>query len=161
MRASGPTCVSESKILKPSRAMAHLASKRPRDLSSAIARRKIALLQHLLFCSAFAILRRLGSGIGLVTAALDKGVPGLHATRLERGHEVPQRRPGDVVGEARIPGDGDAERQMLVEIEIAAELALHERKRPGYRGARRCDFVGRMGRLELHPVDAGLLAVSP
>src|SRR5271170_1817603 len=100
MRASGPTCVSESKILKPSRAMAHLAWNGPRDLSSAIARRKIALLERLLLCAAFAILRHLGSGIGLVAAALDKSIPGLHATRLERGHEIPQCRPGDVMGEA-------------------------------------------------------------
>src|SRR5271170_7938483 len=135
MRASGPTCVSESKILKPSRAMAHPASNVRRDLSLTIAQRKIVLLQRLLLCSAFAILRHLGHRIGPIMAALDKGVPGLDAARLERGHEVPQRRPGDVVGKAGIPGDGDAERQMLVEIEIAAKLAFHERKRPGHRGA--------------------------
>src|ERR1700674_3522948 len=135
MRASGPTCVSESKILKPSRAIAQLLSSGQR-LSAPIARRRIAFLERLLLRSAFTILRHLGRGIGPIPAALDKGVPSLHAAGLERGHEVPQCRPGDVVGKARIPGDGDAEGQMLVEIEIAAELPLHERKRPRYRGAR-------------------------
>jgi hypothetical protein len=32
--------------------------------------------------------------------------------------------------------------------------------RPCYRCARRSDFVDGMGRLELHPVDAGLVTVS-
>src|SRR6267142_2636855 len=49
---------------------------------------------------------------------------------------------------------------MLVEIEITAELPFHERKRPRYRSARCSDFVDGMGRLELYPVDAGLVTVA-
>ena len=83
-----------------------------------VARREVALVKHLLLCTAFAIIRHLGHGIGPIPAAVDKGIPGLHTAGLERGHEVPQRRPGDMVGEPGVPGDSDAERQMLVQIEI-------------------------------------------
>src|SRR5271166_129752 len=121
---------------------------------------KVAFLKGSLLRAAFAIVRHFGYGIRPIAAALDKGVPGLHAAGLEGGHEVPQRRPGDVVGETGIPGDGDPERQVLVEIEVAAELTFHEGKRPRYCGACRSDFVYRMGRFELHPVDASLLAIS-
>src|SRR5215472_2488865 len=63
--------------------------------------------------------------------------------------------------ETRIPRDRDAECQMLVEIEIPTELSSHERKRPRRRGADGSDFVNRMGRFELYPVDASLFPVSP
>src|SRR5215469_3213274 len=63
--------------------------------------------------------------------------------------------------ETRIPRDRDAECQMLVEIEIAAKFSFHERKRPRYRGAGGSDFVDRMRRFELYPVDASLFPVSP
>ena len=49
---------------------------------------------------------------------------------------------------------------MLVEAEIAAELAAHKGKRPLDHGARRFDLVDRVRGLELHPIDSGLLAVS-
>ncbi len=45
------------------------------------------------------------------------------------------------MAEAGIPRDVDAEREMLVEIEIAAELAAHEGERAVDRGARRLDLV--------------------
>ena len=40
------------------------------------------------------------------------------------------------MSKARIPGDVDPERQMLVEVEITAELAAHERERTFYIGLR-------------------------
>src|SRR5436305_5832764 len=97
------------------------------NLSAPVARRKVALLESLLLSAAFAIVRHLGHSVGSISAVLDKGIPRLHPAGLERGHEVPQGRPGDVMGKAGIPGDRDAERQMLVEIEIAAELSFHKR----------------------------------
>jgi len=47
----------------------------------------------LLLRAAFAIVRHFGYGVRPIAAAFDKGVPSLHAAGLERGHEVPQRRP--------------------------------------------------------------------
>src|SRR5262249_54712203 len=93
--------------------------------------------------------------------ALDKCIPRLHAAGLKRGHEVPQSGPGDVVRETRIPGNRDAQRQMLVKIEIAGELSFHRGKGASYCSARRSDLVHRMRRLELHPLDPSALAVSP
>src|SRR5215471_3879181 len=122
---------------------------------------KIALFESPLLYATFAILRHFGHRVGPISAVLDECVPRLHAAGPKRGHKIPQRGPGDVVGETGIPRDRDAERQMLVEIEIAVEPSFHERKGPRYRSTRRSDFVHRMGRLELHPVDPSLLAVSP
>ena len=91
---------------------------------------KIALLESPLFCATFAIFRRFGGRVRPISAAFDKCIPGLHTAGLKGGHEVPQRSPRDVVGETGIPGDRDAERQMLVEIEIAAELAFIKENGP-------------------------------
>jgi len=126
-----------------------------------VAGRKVALLKRPLLRAAFAIIRHFGLKVGPISAAFDKGIPRLHAFGLEGRHEVPKRGPGNVVGETRIPGDGDAERQMLVKIEVAVELPFHEGKRPCDGGAGCFDLVDRMGRLELDPVDAGLVPVSP
>src|SRR5438552_1083353 len=98
--------------------------------------------------------------IGPILAARDEFVPGADAALLKRGHEVPQRRPGHMVSEAGIPGNRDAEREMLVEPEIAAELAFHKRERTLDRGARGLDLLDRMRRFELHPIDAGLFAIG-
>ena len=49
---------------------------------------------------------------------------------------------------------------MLVEPEIAAELAFHKRERTLDRGARGLDLLDRMRRFELHPIDAGLFAIG-
>ena len=64
------------------------------------------------------------------------------------------------MAETGIPGDVDPEREMLVEVEIASELAAHERERAVDRGARRPDLVDRMRRFELHPIDPGLFAIG-
>src|SRR6516164_11386881 len=130
-------------------------------LSAPIILREVATLQRPLFGAAFSIFRYLRSRVGPIPTTLGKGVPGLHAARLEGGHKIPQRRPGHMMRETRIPRDRDAERQMLVEIEIAAKFSFHERKRPRHGGAGGFNFVDRMGRFELYPVDASLFPVSP
>src|SRR5438270_9444947 len=149
MPASGPTWVSESNIRN---------RRAPSAASLCVA--EITPFEFLLLGVAFAVGGCLGRRIRLVAAAGDEIVPGLRALRLERFHEVPQRGPGDGVGKAGIPGDVDAKREMLVEAEIAAELAAHKGKRPLDHGARRFDLVYRVRGLELHPIDSGLLAVS-
>src|SRR5439155_1076481 len=87
-------------------------------------------------------------------------LPSLNAALLEIAHEVPQRGPDHVVREARIPGDVDAEREMLLEREITRELAAHEGERTLDRGARAADLVLAVGRLELHPVDAAVAGIA-
>src|SRR5262249_25980605 len=59
------------------------------------------------------------------------------AAGLKRGHKVPQRGPGDAMGEAGIPGDRDAERQMLIEITVELPLRFH-RKTPAAIENRAC-----------------------
>src|SRR5579875_594771 len=124
MAASGPTCVSASKIRYPSRAISRTPVFVPGRL------RQVALFEGALLVGALARGRHLGEGVGPPLAAGDKLLPGGDAALAKRGHEIPQGRPGHVMGEARIPGDRDAEGQMLVEIEIAPKPALHERERP-------------------------------
>src|SRR5439155_8689234 len=86
-------------------------------------------------------------------------VPGRNTTRLECAHEIGERGPDHMVGEARIPGDVYAEREVLLGREVARQLALHEREHALHGGARLPDLVGRMRRLELHPVGVRLVLI--
>src|SRR5262249_1008523 len=121
---------------------------------------EVALLQRLLPVAAFAVRADAGLGIRSVLPLLLEVLPRRDAALLEVGHEIPQRRPQHMVGEAGEPGDVHAQLPVLVEREIARQLALHERERPFDRRTRLPDLVHRMRRLELHPVDAALLLVS-
>src|SRR5262249_39874300 len=122
--------------------------------------REIPLFERPLHLAARAVRPRLWPRIGPVLAARLEVFPGGDPPLLEILHEVPERRPHDLVGEPRIPGDVDAERQMLVEAEVARQPALHEGERPLDHGARALDLVGRVRRFELDPVDTGLRLVG-
>jgi hypothetical protein len=88
-----------------------------------------------------------------------KILPRGDAARLEVVHEIPERGPQHVMREARKPGDVDAELQMLVQRKVAWQLSLHERERTFYSRTRGLDFLNRVRRLKLNPVDASTLFV--
>src|SRR6266446_762721 len=163
MFIDGPTCVSGSKILKPPRAI--FVPPPERDPSGAAILRqgvggKIALFELALLLQAFLLRSRLGTRIGTILARPLELLPRGDAVRLKLLHEIPQCRPNHLMGEARIPGDRHTEGEMLVEAEIARQPALHERERAGDDGAGAPDFVLRMRRFELHPVDPGLALIG-
>src|SRR4249919_1770650 len=85
----------------------------------------IQLFEFLLHGGAFAVLADGGLGVWLVAMLCLEIVPGSDAARLEIIHEIPERRPQHVVGEAREPSDVDAQLQVLVERKVARQLALH------------------------------------
>src|SRR5438128_8844471 len=58
------------------------------------------------------------------------------------------------------PGDGHAQLHVLFERQIARELPLHEREWALYPGADVLDLLDRVRRLELDPIDAGILLVG-
>src|SRR5262245_54501216 len=91
--------------------------------------REIQLLQLPLLVEPLAFRPDLRPRVRLRLAALHEVFPRLDAVRVEVMHEIPQRSPRDVVREARIPREVDAEREVLVESEIARELPFHERER--------------------------------
>src|SRR5271167_529718 len=158
----GPTCVSESNILKPSRAIC--ASSPIVPSGAAILRqglgRKIALFELALFLETFFLRSRLGTRRGAILMHPFEFLPCGDALRLKLLHEIPQRRPNHLMGEARIPGDRHAKGEMLVEPEIVRQPPLHERERAGDDGAGTPDLVLRMRRFELHPVDPRLPLVG-
>src|ERR1700730_11516757 len=164
MFIDGPTRVSESKILKPSRAISLLLLN-CRPSGAAIFRQgvsgKIALFELALFLQALFLRSRLGTRIGAILAGPLEFLPCSDTLRLELLHEVPQCRPDHLMGEARIPGDRYTKGEMLVEAEIARQPPLHERKRTSDNGAGAAALVLRMGRFELDPVDPGLALVGP
>ena len=86
-------------------------------------------------------------------------LPGRKAVFAEVRHEVGQRRPDHVMRETRQPGDGHAQRQVLVQRGIARQPSLHEGQRTGNGLPRLPDLLDRMRRFELHPIDAGLAVV--
>src|SRR5437773_11538052 len=116
----GPTCVSESKTWKPSRAIAQsprLGPILPQHLVREVAFLELPLPLGTLAFPSSAWLR-----IGTILAARHEILPGGGTPRLERLQEVPQRRPRHVVGEGRVPGDRDAEGEMLLVAEITRQL---------------------------------------
>src|SRR6476661_8754325 len=102
---------------------------------------EVALLELALLLAALAAGRHVGDGIRRMFVRGLEVLPGLNAALLEIAHEIPQRGPDHVVREARIPGDVDAEREMLLEGEITRQLAAHEGERSLDRGARAADLV--------------------
>src|SRR5204863_6554247 len=90
---------------------------------------EIALLELSLLLAALAAGRHVRDVIRRVVVRGLEVLPGLNAALLEIAHEVPQRGPDHVVREARIPGDVDAEREMLLEREITRQLTAHEGER--------------------------------
>src|SRR5262249_30049956 len=96
----------------------------------------------------------------LLAAARDEIFPCTDTARLEIRHEVPQRRPQDLMREAWEPGNGHAKFQMLFEREVAWKLALHEGKWTRNLCARLFDLLDRVRRLQRHPVDACLVLVG-
>src|SRR6476660_7798053 len=105
--------------------------------------REIALFELALLVEAFAFRPDFRDRVGPVLAARDEIVPRRDSALLELLHEIVERSPCDVVREAWIPGDVHAEREMLIETEVAPELSLHERERAFHGRARAPDLVGR------------------
>src|SRR6516162_7121329 len=121
---------------------------------------EIPLLELALLFETLLIGSRLGARVGAILARPLEFLPGSDAVRLKLLHEIPQRRPNHLMGEARIPSDRDAEGEMLVEAELARQAALHERKRALDDRPSAPDLVLRMRRFELHPVDPRLALVG-
>src|SRR5262244_976688 len=89
--------------------------------------REITLLEVTLPLAVLAVRSSARVGVRAGAAARHEILPGGDPPPLELLQEVPQRRPRHVMGEGRVPGDGNAEGQVLVEAEIARQLPLHER----------------------------------
>src|SRR4051812_48731390 len=81
--------------------------------------REIALLELALLVEAFALRPDFRDRVRPVFAARDEIFPRCDTALLEVPHEIVERGPCDVVREARVPRDVHAEREMLVETEIA------------------------------------------
>src|ERR687887_640248 len=95
--------------------------------------REVTFLELALAFGSLAVAAGPRLGIRTRLAAGHEILPGGEPPRLELLQEVPQGRPGHVVGEGRIPGDGNAQGEVLLGAEIAGQLALHERQRAGDR----------------------------
>src|SRR5215475_15850608 len=120
---SGPTCVSESKIRKPSRAISHSPRLRPGRSRAGSERSRSVLPQHVvgevtllqlaLPLSTLAVPPPTGVRVRRVAPARHEVLPGGDPPPLELLQEVPQGRPRHVMGEGRVPGDGNAEGEVL------------------------------------------------
>src|SRR5450631_1099276 len=66
---------------------------------------EVEIFKLLLHGCPFAILTDGRFRVGFVAPALKEVFPGGSAARLKIVHEIPQRRPKDVMGKARKPGD--------------------------------------------------------
>src|SRR5215468_1680909 len=122
---------------------------------------EVELFESLLRGSALTVFRNRRVRIGTVLPRSLEIVPGGNAARLKIGHEIPKRSPKNMVCKAREPRDVDAELKMLLKRQMSRQFAFHEGKRPGHCFSRGLDFIYRVRRFELHPIDAGLLLVGP
>src|ERR1700746_1173383 len=82
---------------------------------------KIALFELALLFETLFVRSGVRARVGAVPARLLELLPGSDALLLKLLHEIPHRCPNYLMGKPGIPGDRDAERQMLVEPEIARQ----------------------------------------
>src|SRR5271169_1933586 len=80
---------------------------------------KIAFFELALLLETLFIRSRLGARVRAILARLFEFLPRGDAVGLKLLHEIPQSGPNHLMGEARIPRNRHAQRQVLVEAEIA------------------------------------------
>src|SRR5262245_31477111 len=99
-----------------------------RSMRIRVSEPQIDVFEPLLLCCSLTVRPDGRLGIGPVSVARDEVLPSCDAARLKVVHEIPQRGPQDVMGEAWKPRDVNAECHVLFEREIPWHLAFHKRE---------------------------------